>query len=694
MRQKIFRTFVELSIGILLAIGTAAFLIHQYFKTQDEVHYLENFGAVLASAINQEGWGFLERAAPRWLRITIIAPDGTVRFDSQVDALLLDNHSQRVEVKSLLDTALSIGQHEGEGTPLSVNINRFSQSLQRQTYYHALLLNSGEILRLSFTSNSLFLYTQHFTLFLTFVLMALIGGCYFLATKLVRSFMAPINAIELNKLHNFEDLSSSAQRLKSTYPELEPFLWRISMQQRKIDEQIDELRLKSNEFQAITKSMSDGLVLLNAKGNIVSINKTARSIFGVTKENCLNQSYLTIDNAQYLQEMMDNSSTAPKQTKAITRDGRDYEIRFSKISDNGTIVGYVLIILDVTEKKRTEQLRQEFTANVSHELKTPLQAIIGYSELMANGIVSPNDIPHFASRIHKQSTRLKTLIEDIIFLSHLDEGQVANLEHLDVKQICYEVFDDLQEKATEREVKLILQGEQLIITAVKRYIYELIYNLVDNAIRYNRPHGTVTVTLHSLTNKCTIAVSDSGIGIAPEEQHRIFERFYRVDKSHSRQTGGTGLGLSIVKRVVLYHYGKIKVASKLGQGTTFTVTLNYNKLQELAQTNERKQQALRERNQDIPQAPSTIRSAAELTPQTSTVQPQHSATTLAPEAAPSRTSAALPASDSVAATADNATAADKTPTAPAPDAAPSAATRAPAIADSAAPSVDQVSAAK
>ena len=353
-----------------------------------------------------------------------------------------------------------------------------------------------------------------------------------------------------------------------------------------------------------------------------------------------------------------------------------------------------MIILDVTEKKRTEQLRQEFTANVSHELKTPLQAIIGYSELMANGIVSPNDIPHFASRIHKQSTRLKTLIEDIIFLSHLDEGQVANLERLDVKQICYEVFDDLQEKATEREVKLILQGEQLIITAVKRYIYELIYNLVDNAIRYNRPHGTVTVTLHSLTNKCTIAVSDSGIGIAPEEQHRIFERFYRVDKSHSRQTGGTGLGLSIVKRVVLYHYGKIKVASKLGQGTTFTVTLNYNKLQELAQTNERKQQALRERNQDIPQAPSTIRSAAELTPQTSTVQPQHSATTLAPEVAPSRTSAALPASDSVAATADNATAADKTPTAPAPDAAPSTATSAPATTDSAAPSVDQVSAAK
>lgn len=613
MRQKIFRTFVELSLGILLALGTAAFLVHQYLKTQDEVHYLQNFGTVLASAINESGWGFLERATPQWLRITIIDPDGTVRFDSKLNEANMENHGKRIEIQSLLDQSMAEDSPDAVGAPLSFSINRFSQSLQRQTYYHALLLDSGQILRLSFASNSLFLYTQHFTIFLTFLLLALVSGCYFLATKLARSFMAPINAIELSKLHNFEDLSNSAQKIKSTYPELEPFLWRISVQQRKIDEQIDELRLKNNEFQAITKSMSDGLVLINAKGNIVSINKSARTIFGVTKENCLNQSYVTIDHAQYLTEMMANSSTTPKQTKSITREGRDYEIRFSKITDNETCVGYVMIILDVTEKKRTEQLRQEFTANVSHELKTPLQAIIGYSELMANGIVSPNDIPHFASRIHKQSTRLKSLIEDIIFLSHLDEGQVANLEQCDVKQICCEVFDDLQEKATERAVKLQVQGEQLIITAVKRYLYELIYNLVDNAIRYNRPQGTVTVNLRSHANKCTIAVRDTGIGIAPEEQHRIFERFYRVDKSHSRQTGGTGLGLSIVKRVVLYHYGKIKISSKLGEGTTFTITFNFNKLQELAATNERKQQALRERNQEIPQAPSTMRSAAELT---------------------------------------------------------------------------------
>ena len=551
MRQKIFRTFVELSLGILLALGTAAFLVHQYLKTQDEVHYLQNFGTVLASAINESGWGFLERATPQWLRITIIDPDGTVRFDSKLSEAHMENHGKRIEVQSLLDQSMAEDSSDDVGAPPSFSINRFSQSLQRQTYYHALLLDSGQILRLSFASNSLFLYTQHFTIFLTFLLLALVSGCYFLATKLARSFMAPINAIELSKLHNFEDLSNSAQKIKSTYPD---------------------------EFQAITKSMSDGLVLINAKGNIVSINKSARTIFGVTKENCLNQSYVTIDHAQYLTEMMANSSTTPKQTKSITREGRDYEIRFSKITDNETCVGYVMIILDVTEKKRTEQLRQEFTANVSHELKTPLQAIIGYSELMANGIVSPNDIPHFASRIHKQSTRLKSLIEDIIFLSHLDEGQVANLEQCDVKQISYEVFDDLQEKATERAVKLQVQGEQLIITAVKRYLYELIYNLVDNAIRYNRPQGTVTVNLRSHGNKCTIAVRDTGIGIAPEEQHRIFERFYRVDKSHSRQTGGTGLGLSIVKRVVLYHYGKIKISSKLGEGTTFTITFNFNKL--------------------------------------------------------------------------------------------------------------------
>lgn len=572
VRKKIFHAFLKLSVGLLIILSVAAVLIHQFLKTQDEIKHLENFGTIISSAINKHGPDFLKDVPYDWVRITIINPDGSILYDSEVDAKHLDNHLNREEV----ERALLSGQS---------STRRFSDTLQKQTFYHAIKLNSGQVLRLSFTSDSLYLYTQRFTIFLIVMMVLLTIGCYYVATLLSRSIIEPINKVNIN------DIRSLSEPDNNTYVELQPFLWRIGMQQHKIDEQFQELRLRSNEFQTITKSMSDGLVLLNAKGNIVSINKIARKIFGVTKENCINQSYKAIDNSDFIQEMMDLASTEPKQTKTIEKDGREFEIRFGKINDNGTCLGYVLIIFDVTEKNRAEQIRQEFTANVSHELKTPLQSIIGYSEMMANGFVQSDDIKHFASRIHKQSSRLKTLIEDIIFLSHLDEGQIAIMEELSVKTICHEVFENLQEKAQERQVKLLIQGDDICFVAVNRYIYELIYNLVDNAIRYNKEQGKVTISLHSTNNKYLITVSDNGIGIAPQEQARIFERFYRVDKSHSRQTGGTGLGLSIVKRVVLYHHGKIRISSKLNEGTVFTITFYKDKLHELYDENKIKQEA-------------------------------------------------------------------------------------------------------
>ena len=575
MRKKIFQAFLQLSIGILLALSVAAVLIHQFLKTQDEIKHLENFGEIISSAINNHGWDFLHHQKYEWIRISIIDHDGTMLFDSAFDENKLDNHLDRLEVEK----AMRYGES---------STRRYSDTFQQQTFYHAIKLNNGQILRLSFTSDSLYLYTQRFTLFLLLLAVLLIVACYYIATHLSRSIIAPINTINLN------DLEGVAEPINHTYSELQPFLWRISMQQRKIDEQLQEIRHKNYEFQVITKSMSDGLVILNAEGNIVSINKIARKIFAVTKENCINQSYLAIDNSDYMRDMMANSAKEPKQSLLIVRDGRDYKIRFNKIEDNDDCVGYVLIILDVTDKKRTEQLRQEFTANVSHELKTPLQSIIGYSEMMANGFVQPEDIKHFASRINKQSSRLKTLIEDIIFLSHLDEGQVTIMEPISIKTICSEVFESLQEKAIERMVGLTVIGPDLNFVAVTRYIYELIYNLVDNAIRYNQEGGRVSITLKETDNKYVICVADQGIGIAPEDQYRIFERFYRVDKSHSRQTGGTGLGLSIVKRVVLYHQGKIRITSGIGKGTTFSITFYKDKLHEIFESNKRKQEALLE----------------------------------------------------------------------------------------------------
>lgn len=576
MHKQIFRAFLVLTMGLLIAASVTAVLIHQFLKTQDEIRHLHTFGTLLSDAINHHGWDFLKQSNPRWIRISLIDSDGTVLYDSLVEHNKLDNHLKRAEVTEALTSPT--------GTS---NVERYSNTLHKPTFYHSIKLKSGQILRLSFASDTLYLYTGSFTSFLSLILLGLVGACYLIATRLSHTLIDPINSINLN------DLSRQNAPPPHTYPELQPFIQKITLQQHKIDEQINKLRLKNNEFQAITKSMSDGLVLLNAQGKIVSINKTARKIFAVTKENCINQSYLAIDNSQYMRDIIANSGQQPRQTMNIVKDGRDYEIRFSTITDNNTCVGYVLIILDVTEKKRTEQLRQEFTANVSHELKTPLQSIIGYSELMASGIVPNDDIKHFASRIHRQSSRLKTLIEDIIFLSRLDEGQITIIEEISLHRICQEVFDNLQEKADERKVSLVLSGEDLKFNAVNRYIYELIYNLVDNAIRYNLEGGQVTVNLSSSTNKYQIEVSDTGIGIAHEEQFRIFERFYRVDKSHSRQTGGTGLGLSIVKRVVLYHMGKLKISSQIGQGTTFTVTFYKDRLQKLQETNERRHQQLR-----------------------------------------------------------------------------------------------------
>lgn len=570
MRKQIFRTFLCLSLLLFFIVSFAAVMIHQVLKTQSEIQHLTTFSQVLKASIENGDSAFLRHIDAAAIRISLIDSDGTVVYDSVTDESTMENHLQRKEIMSALTT--------GEGNSL-----RYSETLHKETYYHAIKLNNGQVLRLSFTSDSLFAYTKTFIFFVFMVLVGVCALCYYVATKLANALLEPFDTI------NLDDNRSLSHALSHSYEELHPFLWRIAMQQHKIDEQLNELRLKNNEFQAITKSMSDGLVVLNAHGMIVSINKTARKIFAVTKENCLNQSYLAIDNSQYMQDMMANSATRPKQTMNIVKDGRDFEVRFSKIEDQGLCVGFVLIILDVTEKKRTEQLRQEFTANVSHELKTPLQSIIGYSEMMASGFVQSDDIKHFASRIHKQSTRLKNLIDDIIFLSHLDECQVCNMEQISVRNISEEVFEALQEKALERLVRLSLRGPDLHFIAVSRYIYELIYNLVDNAIRYNRENGRVIITLSETHNKYIIEVSDSGIGIAPEDQFRIFERFYRVDKSHSRQTGGTGLGLSIVKRVVLYHQGKIRVSSTLGKGTTFSVIFYKDKLNALYEANEQKQ---------------------------------------------------------------------------------------------------------
>lgn len=568
LRQKIFCTFLWFTLPILLLISIAAFVVSHIIRDHDKIYTLEQFSNVMSTLVNEEGTEAIDslRYHDNGFRITIIDISGKVLFDTERNPALLENHLSREEVSEAIKNGKGASQ-------------RFSSTLEQQTYYQAVRLNNGDILRISFVTETMLTYTLRMAAYMIVLLIFIIAASYFIARSLAKYLMEPFDKIDLN-----HPLTSN------TYDELLPFLSRISEQQHKIDEQIAALNRKSNELQVIIKSMSDGLVLLNAQGTILTINKIARKIFGVTKENCINQNYLSIDHSQYMQDLMTNQSQQPKQTMQITKDGRDYEIRFNRIEDEKKCLGFAMMILDVTDKVRSEQMRQEFTANVSHELKTPLQSIIGYSELMANGLVRSDDIKPFAERIHKQSTRLQNLIEDIILLSSLDEGSTALTEPVSLLQITTEVFDNLQEKAGENHITLNIEGKDIMFVGVNRYMYELIYNLVDNAIRYNKPYGSVKVSLKSNASRYQIEVKDTGIGVSPAEQYRIFERFYRVDKSHSRKTGGTGLGLSIVKRVVMFHQGKIKVQSVLGEGTSFTVTFYKDKLEQVVAENQLKQQ--------------------------------------------------------------------------------------------------------
>ena len=317
--------------------------------------------------------------------------------------------------------------------------------------------------------------------------------------------------------------------------------------------------------------MTEGLLLLNRQGIILTVNKTARKIFNVS-EDCIGKSILSIDRTNtYTQEFLLLDRKTKQKIVEIQKEGRDYQIRYNQIIVNDRIAGFALIVIDVTEKRRAERQRQEFTANVSHELKTPLQSIIGCAELIENGLVKNGDLEAFAGRIRSQGTRLVRLIEDIILLSRLDELHESMHETVSFNQITKEVFESIAHKAQEHNIKLIQEGQDITYYGVYRYLYELIYNLCDNAVKYGKEGGFVKVITEETEKKIIIKVSDNGIGIPIEHQARIFERFYRVDKSHSRRMGGTGLGLSIVKRVVLFHKGKIKLESKEGVGSTFTV---------------------------------------------------------------------------------------------------------------------------
>ena len=548
MTKKIFRSILLVAGAVLLAsIVVIMGCLYEYFGSVEK-NQLRDELSLAAAAVERDGEDYLSALSPQRCRLTWIAADGTVLYDTVTDAESLENHADREEVRAALRNGA------GEST-------RYSATLLQKTMYCAQRLADGSVLRVSIsraTAGVLLVGLVQPILVVLIVALILSGV---LAKNISRRIVSPLNELDLE--HPLEN---------EAYEELAPLLGRINRQHRQIDTQLAELERQKNEFAQVTDNMREGLVLLDEKGTVLSINPAARTLFGADGD-CVGKDFLTIDRSHDMSLAIAAAMEQGHGETRAERGGRVWQFDISRIGANGTAVGAVLLAFDITERETAEQNRREFTANVSHELKTPLQGIIGSAELLENGMVKEADVPRFVGHIRAEAQRLVTLIGDIIRLSQLDEGDEMPRETVDLLALSQEAADDLKTAAAEKNIAIAVEGESETIGGVRRLLYEVIYNLCDNAIKYNVEGGSVKVSVGERDGKAFVSVADTGIGIAPEHQSRIFERFYRVDQSHSKASGGTGLGLSIVKHAVQYHHSEIELHSEEGRGTTIRIWL-------------------------------------------------------------------------------------------------------------------------
>ena len=548
MTKKIFRSFMVSAAAVLLAaVAIVMTCLYSYFASVQE-NQLQDQLQLAAAAVETQGRDYLNKLAADRYRLTWIAPDGAVLCDTKRDAESLENHGDRTEVREALRTG------SGHST-------RYSSTLLEKTSYYARRMPDGTVLRISISRATvgMLLLGMLPAILLTAAVALILSGL--LAGRLSRRITAPLNALDLE--HPLEN---------DTYEELSPLLCRINVQRQQIDSQLTDLRRRSDEFQQITSHMQEGLVLLDDAGAVLSINPAACRFFEAD-ETCLGQDFLTVDRSRDVSAALAEAMTSGHSEVHVQRPGRIYQFDISRIRSGEDVLGAVLLAFDITQQETAEQSRREFTANVSHELKTPLQGIIGSAELIENGLVKQEDLPRFVGHIRREAQRLVALIGDIIRLSQLDEGDPLPWEQVDIPALCRDIAADLRDKAEKSQVSLTVEGQDVQAEGVRRLLHETIYNLCDNAIGYNVPGGSVRVTVSDAGENAVISVADTGIGIAPEHQSRIFERFYRVDKSHSKASGGTGLGLSIVKHAAAYHHGTVQLESQPGKGTTITVTI-------------------------------------------------------------------------------------------------------------------------
>lgn len=551
MINKILNAILSVAIAVLVAsLVIITGVQYRYFgnmqisQLKDELHFA-------AVATEKLGKDYLESLDSERYRLTWVDVDGTVLFDSHADELHMDNHANREEIIEAMNS--------GKGSSM-----RQSSTLTEETIYESVRLYDGSVLRISTSRATALVLVLGMVRPIAIVMVFALALSVWLAVRMAKRVVEPLNQINLEKpLEN------------DVYEELSPLLYRIHAQHLEIENQMQILLHKENQFDQITSNMSEALVLLDDEGKIISINPAAKALFG-TGDECVGEAFLTIERKQSMRYALEEVYEKGQAAFRGKKNGKEYQFDLSCIQTNGINQGMVILAYDITEQVNAERHRQEFTANVSHELKTPLQTIIGSAELIENGIVRTEDMPRFVGHIRKEATRLVDLINDIIRLSQIDEETEMPSEDISLKEISEEVCEILSETAKQKSVALEVVGDEGNMQGVRRLLYEVVYNLCDNAIKYNREGGRVRISIEQQEKQVILSVQDTGIGISSEHQDKVFERFYRVDKSHSKQSGGTGLGLSIVKHAVMYHHGKIMVESELNKGTEIMVVFERN----------------------------------------------------------------------------------------------------------------------
>ena len=547
MVNKIFRSNFFTSMLILLMSFCLIFgVLFSYFEAQMFTE-LESEAGYISYAVKNDGIDFINNFNEKGKRITLVSADGSVLADTSANAEELENHADRKEIADALKN--------GKGTS-----SRYSDTLMQKTLYYAEKLDDGTILRVSTTQNSVVIILLGLLQPLIIIIVLALIISLFLSYRLSKAIIKPINELDLDN-----------PAANETYEELTPLLRKISAQKKTISNQIKEAKQKQEEFKLITENMSEGLLIIDKDFNILSYNQAAKTLLDVDEAD--NKSVLSINRSRGFRNTIETALSGERAENDITHDENTYNLIANPVYENEKIIGAVIVIIDITESVKREQLRQEFTSNVSHELKTPLTSISGFAEMMKSGGTPDETVVDFSTSIYDEAQRLITLVSDIMKISEIDEGAVPfEKESVDIYELSKDIVKRLTPIADKRNITINIIGDTAKVYGVRKILDEMIYNLCDNAIKYNKDNGNIDVIINQVGGKTSITVKDTGIGIPAAEQSRVFERFYRVDKSHSKLVGGTGLGLAIVKHGAAFHDAEVSLESTEGKGTSVTIT--------------------------------------------------------------------------------------------------------------------------